>query len=88
MKTATERPQESERRWIRLQEVGLSLLLAIPVSLIVLVLLFEGTTGDPVAPTAINIWIVLALVFGTAGAMLVKHGQDKRREIVNKERIE
>ena len=74
-----------EARWIRLQEIGIVLLLAIPGSLLALTLITGGTIVGDKAPMVISLFILGSLGLGTAGVMCLKYGLDRRREIVDKE---
>ena len=70
-------PINPEERWIRLQEIGLSQILAFPVALI-LGVMFQLSS-------ALLILITLALMIG--GYCCFKWGHDKRREIQEQKEI-
>ena len=67
----------SEEKWIRLQEIGLSQILAIPVALMLSVM-FQLNS--------IMLGIII-LVLIASGYVCLKLGHDKRREIHDQEEI-
>ena len=78
---ADKAPVNPEARWIRVQELGLSLLLAIPASLLIITLIVGSTTFGRAA-TLITTWIVMStLILGTAGVICLKYGHEKRVEL-------
>jgi len=81
----TDRPVDPEARWIRLQEIGIVLLLAIPGSLLVLTVVTGGIIVGDKAPLAMSLLILGTLGLGTGGVMCLKYGYDRRREIVDKD---
>lgn len=80
METTTQ--DNPERQWIRLQEIGLCLALAIPNSIMVLAYIYGFYISDGVTASRIIIVIVLlTLLLGSASFTCIQYGADKRREL-------
>lgn len=75
----------AERRWIRLQEIGLVQLLAIPVVIIVIALIKGFTITGPTAAFTTNLIILTAFFLSTSGFICLKIGHEKRVELTDKE---
>ena len=82
------RPSASEVKWIRLQEIGLVLLLSLPASLLVAVLVTGGIVRGGYAHLLLNWFLLATLILGTTGAICIWYGQGKRRELQDKEEEE
>lgn len=81
----TDRPVNPEAKWIRLQEIGIVLLLAIPGSLLVITLAIGGTVEGVSGARLLNVFLLVALGLSMAGVTCIKYGYDQRRELHNKE---
>lgn len=78
-------PVNPEARWIRLQEVGLSLLLAIPASLLITAVIVGWTVRGHAAMLTLNWFVFSALILGMAGVTCLKYGHEKRVELRDQE---
>jgi hypothetical protein len=87
MKTE-EKAANPEDRWIRLQEVGLILLLSIPAFLVGWVFITGDTMWGFDGQQFLNFYVLGGLVVGIAGIVCLQYGQTKRRELQGKETIE
>lgn len=80
-----------EDRWIRLQYLGITLLLSIPVFLMGFILI-KFIQGVPMwwigGQQFLNFYVLGGLVVGTTGIVCLQYGQTKRRELQGKETIE
>ena len=79
------RPTDPERKWIRLQEIGLAQFLAIPIVILVVGILTGWTVKGPAAPFTANILIVVTLFLVSSGGICFKTGYDKRVELRDQE---
>lgn len=80
-----ETPPNAEGRWIRLQEVGLVLLLSIPAFLAVIIFIRGDTMWGLGAQTFLNFYTLGSVVVGTAGIVCLQYGKDKRRELLRQD---
>ena len=80
------RPADPERKWIRLQEIGLCQFLAIPLMIVVIAVVSGGLiiTG-PRAAFFGNFIIMMSLFLVSSGGICFKTGYDKRVELRDQE---
>ena len=83
-----ETPPNAEGRWIRLQEVGLVLLLSIPASLAVVIFIRGDTMWGWNAQAFLNFYTLGSVVVGTAGIVCLQYGRGKRRELLRQKNPE
>ena len=83
-----EKAPNPEARWIRLQEIGLILLLAVPAFLAGFIFIKGDTMWGFEAQSFLNFYSLGAVVVGIAGLVCLQYGKDKRRELQDKETIE
>ena len=83
-----ETPSNAERRWVRLQEVGLVLLLGIPAFLAVVIFIRGDTMWGCGAQTFLNFYTLGSVVVGSAGIVCLQYGREKRREILRQDESE
>jgi len=76
---------EIERKWIRLQEIGLLQLLAIPVVILVIVLVKGFTITGPSAAFTTNLIILTTFLLATSGYICLKIGDEERVKLRDKE---
>jgi len=73
-----------ERQWIRLQEIGLCLVLSIPIIIATIAYFFGYTIRGSTAINIINIMIVLILLLGAGGLACIQYGADERQKLKDK----
>jgi hypothetical protein len=75
------RQTDPERKWIRLQEIGLVQFLAIPISILIVGLIVGWTIKGPATyPIGMGLFLG-SLALGISGAFCFKTGYDKRVEL-------
>lgn len=79
------RQADPERKWIRLQEIGLAQFLAIPIVILVVGILTGWTVKGPSAPWTANFLIMVTLFLVSSGGICFKTGYDKRCELRDQE---
>ena len=80
------RKADPERKWIRLQEIGLCQLLAIPLMIMSVVVISGGwTLTGPRAAYIVNVITMVSLLLVSSGGACFKIGYDKRVELRDKE---
>lgn len=81
MKMETTKPTNEERKWIRLQEVGIVLFLMVPVSILIVGLVFGFTIRGPASTNIGNVLVMLILALVSAGYCCLRYGDGKRQEL-------
>lgn len=70
-----------EKKWIRLQEIGLVLALAIPNIIAIIAYTHGGLAGE----RTLNNIIMIIFFLGAASFMCIKYGAEKRQELKDKD---
>lgn len=73
-----------ERKWIRLQEAGFLMFLAIPIAILVAGLAFGFTIRGANAPMVVNWLMLIILLLASGGYGCLRYGHDKRVELKNR----
>lgn len=85
MKKETTKPTNEEHKWIRLQEVGITLFLMVPVSILIVGLVFGFTIRGPASINIGNVLVMLILALISVGYCCLRYGDEKRQELKDKE---
>ena len=80
---STAKQANPERKYIRLQEIGLCLALSVPIILVAVAYIHGWTFYGAMATRMTMILILLVLGLCGTGFALVQYGDDKRRELKN-----